>query len=58
MALTDMTGDLNLNNNKILNLETDDKESTMQQLMLISWKMTITTMRDHVNQHIHESSDH
>ena len=29
-----MTGDLNLNNNKILNLETDEKINN-QQLMLI-----------------------
>ena len=27
MALTSMTGDLNLNNNKIVNLQTDSKNS-------------------------------
>ena len=49
-----MTGDLNLNNNKIVNLQTDYKDSKCA-VNVDFVKNEITTMRDFVSQSIHES---
>ena len=51
---TSMTGDLNLNNNKIINLQTDSKNSkSAVNLELMENK--ITDLRNLVTQKIHES---
>ena len=49
-----MTGDLNLNNNKIVNLQTDSKNSK-SAVNVELMENEITTMRDLVTQKIHES---
>ena len=49
-----MTGDLNLNNNKIINLQTDDKDSK-SAVNVDFMQSEITSMRDFVSQSIHES---
>ena len=49
-----MTGDLNLNNNKIINLQTDDKDSK-SAVNVDFMQNEITSMRDLVSQKIHES---
>ena len=49
-----MTGDLNLNNNKIVNLQTDYKDSK-SAVNVDFMENEITTMRDLVTQKIHES---
>ena len=49
-----MTGDLNLNNNKIVNLQTDYKDSK-SAVNVDLMQNEITTMRDLVTQKIHES---
>ena len=49
-----MTGDLNLNNNKIVNLQTDYKDSK-SAVNVELLENEITTMRDLVTQKIHES---
>ena len=49
-----MTGDLNLNNNKIVNLQTDDKDSK-SAVNVDFMQSEITSMRDFVSQSIHES---
>ena len=49
-----MTGDLNLNNNKIVNLQTDSKNSK-SAVNIELMENEITTMRDLVTQKIHES---
>ena len=49
-----MTGDLNLNNNKIVNLQTDSKNSK-STVNIELMENEITTMRDLVTQKIHES---
>ena len=49
-----MTGDLNLNNNKIVNLQTDYKDSKCA-VNVDFMENEITTMRDLVTQKIHES---
>ena len=49
-----MTGDLNLNNNKIVKLQTDYKDSKCA-VNVDFVKNEITTMRDFVSQSIHES---
>ena len=49
-----MSGDLNLNNNKIVNLQTDYRDS--KSAVNVNFvKNEITTMRDLVTQKIHES---
>ena len=49
-----MTGDLNLNNNKIINLQTDYKDSK-SAVYVDFMQNKITSMRDLVSQKIHES---
>ena len=49
-----MTGDLNLNNNKIINLQTDYKDSK-SAVNVDLMQNEITSMRDLVTQKIHES---
>ena len=49
-----MTGDLNLNNNKIINLQTDYKDSK-SAVNVDFMQNEITSMRDFVSQKIHES---
>ena len=49
-----MTGDLNLNNNKIVNLHTDDNDSK-STVNVDFMQSEITSMRDLVSQSIHES---
>ena len=49
-----MTGDLNLNNNKIVNLQTDSKNSK-SAVNVELMENEITTMKDLVTQKIHES---
>ena len=49
-----MTGDLNLNNNKIINLQTDYKDSK-SAVNVDFMQNEITSMRDLVSQKIHES---
>ena len=49
-----MTGDLNLNNNKIVNLQTDNKDSK-SAVNVAFMQNEITSMRDLVSQKIHES---
>ena len=49
-----MTGDLNLNNNKIINLQTDIKDSK-SAVNVDFMQNEITSMRDLVSQKIHES---
>ena len=49
-----MTGNLNLNNNKIVNLQTDYKDSKFA-VNVNFMQNEITTMRDLVTQKIHES---
>ena len=49
-----MTGNLNLNNNKIVNLQTDNKDSK-SAVNVNFMQNEITTMRDLVTQKIHES---
>ena len=49
-----MTGNLNLNNNKIINLQTDYKDSK-SAVNVDFMQNEITTMRDLVTQKIHES---
>ena len=49
-----MTGDLNLNNNKIVNLQTDYKDSK-SAVNVDFMQNEITSMRDLVSQKIHES---
>ena len=49
-----MTGNLNLNNNKIINLQTDYKDSK-SAVNVNFMQNEITTMRDLVTQKIHES---
>ena len=49
-----MTGDLNLNNNNIINLQTDDKDSK-SAVNVDFMQNEITSMRDLVSQKIHES---
>ena len=51
---TSMSGDLNLNNNKIVNLQTDYKDSK-SAVNVNFMQNEITTMRDLVTQKIHES---
>ena len=50
-----MTGNLNLNNNKIVNLQTDYKDSK-SAVNVDFMQNEITTMRDLVTQKIHESN--
>ena len=49
-----MTGNLNLNNNKIINLQTDYKDSK-SAVNVDFMQNEITSMRDLVSQKIHES---
>ena len=49
-----MTGDLNLNNNKIINLQTDYKDSK-SAVNVAFMQSEITSTKDFVNQKIHES---
>ena len=49
-----MTGDLNLNNNKIVNLQTDEKDRK-SAVNVDFMQNEITSMRDLVSQSIHES---
>ena len=49
-----MTGDLNLNNNKIVNLQTDEKDRK-SAVNVDFMRNEITSMRDLVSQSIHES---
>ena len=49
-----MTGDLSLNSNKIVNLQTDDKDSK-SAVNVDFMQSEITSMRDFVSQSIHES---
>ena len=51
---TSMSGNLNLNNNKIVNLQTDYKDSK-SAVNVDFMENEITTMRDLVTQKIHES---
>ena len=49
-----MTGNLNLNNNKIMNLQTDYKDSK-SAVNVAFMQNEITSMTDLVSQKIHES---
>jgi len=49
-----MTGDLNLNNNKIVNLQNDEKDRK-SAVNVDLMQSDITSMRDFVRQSVHES---